>query len=66
MSRTAVIAVIVGIGVACVPTIIYPMYDSSNYKVKQTELRAEMDKQNIQPGEMKVWSDPFKPTKKDQ
>ena len=63
MSRFAAIAVVVGIGVACIPTIIYPMYDTSGYKVKQGEMRQSIDRQSIQPGEMKVWSDPFKPSK---
>ena len=63
MSRIAAISVVIGIGIACIPTILYPMYDSSDYRSKQRQMRDKMDKQSIQPGEMKVWSDPFKPPK---
>lgn len=49
------------IGVALYPVLIKPMYDNSKYKEIQKIVRAGVNQDQIQPGNMRVWSDPFKP-----
>ncbi|XP_011565013.1 small integral membrane protein 20 [Plutella xylostella] len=63
---TAFITGFVGfIGLALYPIAISPMIDSSDYKKIQKETRKNINKDAIQPGNMKVWSDPFDRTKED-
>ncbi|XP_063832092.1 small integral membrane protein 20 [Ostrinia nubilalis] len=53
------------IGLALYPIVISPMMDVSEYKKIQKETRKNIRQEDIQPGNMKVWSDPFdrkKPT----
>lgn len=58
----AFISGIVGaIGLAVYPVIIKPMYDNSKYKDIQKIVRAGVHQDQIQPGNMRVWSDPFQP-----
>ncbi|XP_046394965.1 small integral membrane protein 20 [Ischnura elegans] len=47
------------IGAALYPIIIYPMMNPEKYRRMQEEARAGIDRQKIQPGNMKIWSDPF-------
>ncbi|CAH0397143.1 unnamed protein product [Chilo suppressalis] len=47
------------IGVTLYPIIISPMMDSSEYKKIQKVARKNIRQEDIQPGNMKVWSDPF-------
>ncbi|XP_058116418.1 small integral membrane protein 20 [Anopheles ziemanni] len=53
---------IVGIiGLACYPIIVHPMMNPEQYKKVQQINRAGIKQEEIQPGNMRVWSDPFKP-----
>ncbi|KAI5635241.1 hypothetical protein NE865_12033 [Phthorimaea operculella] len=57
---TAFIGGFVGlIGLTLYPIAISPMIDSSEYKKIQRETRRGIRQEDIQPGNMKVWSDPF-------
>ncbi|XP_069160911.1 small integral membrane protein 20 [Procambarus clarkii] len=47
------------IGAALYPIIIYPMMNIDAYKKIQAENRKNVNQQEIQPGNMKVWTDPF-------
>lgn len=47
------------IGVAIYPIIIYPMMNVDEYKKIQAVTRKGINQEEIQPGNMKVWSDPF-------
>ncbi|CAH0719123.1 unnamed protein product, partial [Brenthis ino] len=47
------------LGLALYPIIISPMIDVSEYKEIQKETRKNIKQEDIQPGNMKVWSDPF-------
>jgi len=59
------VSVIVGtIGLALYPVVVYPMQHADEYKETQTRNRAGIKQEEIQPGGMKVWSDPFGPPKK--
>ncbi|KAL1460047.1 hypothetical protein WDU94_011987 [Cyamophila willieti] len=58
----ALISGLVGsIGLAMYPVIIKPMFDNTEYKEIQKIVRAGINQEEIQPGNMRVWSDPFKP-----
>ena len=46
--------------VALCPIYIYPLYSTDYYKEIQKKTRKDIDQAAIQPGGMKVWSDPFK------
>ncbi|CAG7830367.1 unnamed protein product [Allacma fusca] len=57
-----------GIGVSCLlgamalfmyPIAIAPMINSAEYRRNQARNRAGVKQEEIQPGGMKVWSDPF-------
>ncbi|XP_035792861.1 small integral membrane protein 20-like [Anopheles albimanus] len=53
---------IVGIiALACYPIIVHPMMHPEEYKKVQKINRAGIKQEDIQPGNMRVWSDPFKP-----
>ncbi|MPC39125.1 Small integral membrane protein 20 [Portunus trituberculatus] len=47
------------IGATLYPIAIYPMMNSGQYKQAQIENRKGINQEEIQPGNMKVWSDPF-------
>ncbi|XP_076043463.1 small integral membrane protein 20 [Oratosquilla oratoria] len=47
------------IGATLYPIVISPMINSDYYKQIQKETRAGVNQEEIQPGNMKVWSDPF-------
>ncbi|XP_037773320.1 small integral membrane protein 20-like [Penaeus monodon] len=47
------------ISAALYPIIIYPMMHVDDYKKIQAENRKDVNQEEIQPGNMKVWSDPF-------
>ncbi|XP_055527852.1 small integral membrane protein 20 [Wyeomyia smithii] len=49
------------IGLACYPIIIEPMMNPEKYKKLQQQNRAGIRQEDVQPGNMRVWSDPFKP-----
>ncbi|XP_050498034.1 small integral membrane protein 20 [Diabrotica virgifera virgifera] len=56
----ALITGLVGmIGLAIYPIIIDPMMDPSKYKRMQERSRTGIRQEDIQPGNMKVWTDPF-------
>ncbi|XP_021950289.1 small integral membrane protein 20 [Folsomia candida] len=48
------------VGCAIYPIIISPMIDPSPYVQAQKNSRKGIKQEEIQPGGMKVWSDPFK------
>jgi len=54
-----VTSVVGTIGIAIYPIIISPMIDPEPYRLKQQYNRRGIDQASIQPGNMKVWSDPF-------
>ncbi|XP_059046691.1 small integral membrane protein 20 [Achroia grisella] len=47
------------IGLTLYPIIISPMLDASQYKEIQKETRKNINREQVQPGNMKVWTDPF-------
>ncbi|KAJ0172655.1 hypothetical protein K1T71_011794 [Dendrolimus kikuchii] len=47
------------IGLTMYPIAISPMLDVSEYKNIQKEARKNIKQEDIQPGNMKIWSDPF-------
>ncbi|XP_026318142.1 small integral membrane protein 20 [Hyposmocoma kahamanoa] len=47
------------IGLTMYPIAISPMLDASQYKQIQKVTRRNLNPEQIQPGNMKVWSDPF-------
>ncbi|XP_062558736.1 small integral membrane protein 20 [Armigeres subalbatus] len=49
------------IGLACYPIIVHPMLYPEEYRKVQKINRANLQQEEIQPGNMRVWSDPFKP-----
>ncbi|CRL00027.1 CLUMA_CG013315, isoform A [Clunio marinus] len=60
----AFIGSIVGfIGLAIYPIIIEPMRNPQKYKEIQKRNRQGINQEEVQPGNMRVWSDPFKPLK---
>ncbi|XP_071055564.1 small integral membrane protein 20 [Onthophagus taurus] len=48
-----------GIAIAIYPIVIYPMMNIDEYKKIQKETRKGIRQEDIQPGNMKVWTDPF-------
>jgi len=54
-----VAGLVLAIGAALFPVAIYPMYNSEPYKKSQAVGRAGIVQEEVQPGGMKVWSDPF-------
>ncbi|GFT22803.1 small integral membrane protein 20 [Nephila pilipes] len=52
------------IGAAVYPVVIYPYFHIDEYKEIQKVTRAGIDQEAIQPGGMKVWTDPFAPKSK--
>ncbi|GAB6027133.1 hypothetical protein CHUAL_013895 [Chamberlinius hualienensis] len=52
-------SIVGAIGLATYPIIIYPMLNVEKYKKIQAETRGHIKQEDIQPGDMKVWSDPF-------
>jgi len=53
------------IGLAAYPVIIDPMINPEKWKKIQEETRAHIRQEDIQPGNMKVWTDPFDRKKKE-
>ncbi|XP_077291063.1 small integral membrane protein 20-like [Arctopsyche grandis] len=51
---------------AMYPIAISPMIDPTYYKDLQKITRKDVIQENIQPGNMKVWSDPFDRKKSDK
>nr|QBX89073.1 phoenixin [Nephrops norvegicus] len=47
------------ISAALYPIVIYPMMNVDNYKNIQAVTRKGINQEDVQPGNMKVWSDPF-------
>ncbi|GJQ74065.1 hypothetical protein Trydic_g18987 [Trypoxylus dichotomus] len=47
------------IGLAVYPVVIYPMLHIDEYKEIQKQNRRGIRQEDIQPGNMKVWTDPF-------
>lgn len=47
------------LGLAIYPVIISPMINPEEYKKIQKRTRAGVKQEDIQPGNMKVWTDPF-------
>ncbi|XP_049878552.1 small integral membrane protein 20-like [Pectinophora gossypiella] len=47
------------IGLTLYPIALSPMIDASEYKKIQKETRKNIKQEDIQPGNMKVWTDPF-------
>ncbi|XP_033632044.1 small integral membrane protein 20-like isoform X2 [Asterias rubens] len=60
--NTAIIAGLVGfIGLALYPVVVSPAINPRKWQAVQKETRKGVDQQSIQPGGMRVWSDPFGP-----
>nr|CAH0111448.1 unnamed protein product [Daphnia galeata] len=56
----AMVGSVVGvIGLAIYPIIVSPMVNPEPYKRQQAVNRSGVKQEEIQPGNMKVWSDPF-------
>ncbi|XP_071951892.1 small integral membrane protein 20-like [Antedon mediterranea] len=51
------------IGVALYPIIVQPYFDPKPWQHTQNEARKDIKQEDIQPGGMRVWSDPFSPRK---
>ncbi|CAG4976054.1 small integral membrane protein 20 [Colias croceus] len=47
------------VGLTLYPIAVSPMIDSSKYKEIQKVTRKNIKQEDIQPGNMKVWTDPF-------
>uniref|UniRef100_A0A1B0DJK9 ADP-ribosylation factor-like protein 6 n=1 Tax=Phlebotomus papatasi TaxID=29031 RepID=A0A1B0DJK9_PHLPP len=47
------------LGLALYPIVVDPMINTEKYKKIQSKNRAGVNQEEIQPGNMKVWSDPF-------
>lgn len=61
-SNYKVVAItLIGVLGALCPIYIFPLYQIQSYKNIQKEARAGIDQEEIQPGGMRVWSDPFLP-----
>lgn len=56
--------IVTTITAALYPIAIEPMMDPEKYKKIQKITREGINQEEIQPGNMKVWSDPFAPPKK--
>ena len=48
-----------GVGLAIYPIIVAPYLDPSKYQEIQHVTRAGINQEDVQPGGMKVWTDPF-------
>ncbi|XP_078481590.1 small integral membrane protein 20-like [Ciona intestinalis] len=55
------IAFIVSVGVALYPIYVFPLYHVEKYQKIQDDTRKEIDQKKVQPGGMRVWSNPFEP-----
>ncbi|XP_033106018.1 small integral membrane protein 20-like [Anneissia japonica] len=49
------------VGVALYPIIIQPYFNPKPWQNTQKEARKDINQEDIQPGGMRVWSDPFAP-----
>ncbi|KAJ8028719.1 Small integral membrane protein 20 [Holothuria leucospilota] len=66
MSTKAKTTLLIGGFVACLgaalyPVVISPMLNPKPWKDLQKDARKNIDQTSVQPGGMRVWSDPFKP-----
>ena len=52
-------ALVTAIGLALYPVAVHPKLFPQNYQRMQEEYRKGIVQEDIQPGGMKVWSDPF-------
>ncbi|CAD7089433.1 unnamed protein product [Hermetia illucens] len=52
-------AIVGGIGITLYPIVVEPMMNTERYKKIQAINRANIKQEDIQPGNMKVWTDPF-------
>ncbi|XP_038057169.1 small integral membrane protein 20-like [Patiria miniata] len=60
--NSLIIAGLVGfIGLALYPIVVSPMVNPKKWQKVQKETRKGIDQAGIQPGGMRVWSDPFAP-----
>lgn len=50
---------VVAVGAALYPIAIHPFFHVDDYKKVQQQTRKDIDQESVQPGGMKVWSDPF-------
>jgi len=55
-----IIGFTIAVVAALYPIYIYPLYSTDYYKEIQKKTRRDIDQAAIQPGGMRVWSDPFK------
>lgn len=53
-------------GVASYAAIIYPMMHASEFREIQEKTRRGLDRTQIQPGGMRIWSDPFTEREKEE
>ena len=59
-------AIVGSLGLAFYPIVVYPMLHKDEYREMQSRNRAGVRQEDIQPGNMKVWSDPFDRPKPDK
>ncbi|XP_034250755.1 small integral membrane protein 20-like [Thrips palmi] len=64
--RVAVASCVALLGAACYGVIVYPMKHAQEYMRIQDEVRQGIDREQIQPGGMRIWSDPFKERVKEE
>ncbi|KAI2802308.1 hypothetical protein RDWZM_010274 [Blomia tropicalis] len=55
------IGVVTAILGALYPIAVYPYFHIKDYQQAQRVNRADIDREKVQPGNMRVWSDPFAP-----
>lgn len=65
-TRVAVGTCVALLGVASYAVIVYPMKHAKEYMAIQDEVRSGIDREQIQPGGMRIWSDPFKERVKEE
>ncbi|XP_076447037.1 small integral membrane protein 20-like [Babylonia areolata] len=58
-SIVAIVAVVGGICAATYPIMVAPYINPEPWRQKQDVGRVGIDREKIQPGGMKVWTDPF-------
>ncbi|KAE8744029.1 hypothetical protein FOCC_FOCC009313, partial [Frankliniella occidentalis] len=63
--KLVTVGIVAALGLASYGVIIYPMQHAEEYRKVQESWRADIDRDKIQPGGMRVWSDPFQERKKE-
>ncbi|CAK8686233.1 unnamed protein product [Clavelina lepadiformis] len=56
-----VLGLVIAVGLAFYPIYILPLYHPERYQQVQEEARKGITQEEVQPGDMRVWSNPFEP-----